>query len=69
MHEISLKKNSLKITEENTKESHIRVVSLCVIKTHLVFFYNFLDLENINFQTFFANYRIEGFVFLRRLKQ
>ena len=36
-------------------ENHNRVVSLYVIKTRLHFSSNFLSLENINFQTFFAN--------------
>ena len=48
-------KNSLRIHEENTKENHNRVVSLYVIKTRLLFSSNFLGLENVNFQTFFAN--------------
>ena len=48
-------KNSLRIHEENTKENRNLVVSLYVIKTRLLFSSNFLGLENVNFQTFFAN--------------
>ena len=47
-------KNSLRIHEENTMENHDSVVSFYVIKTRLVFSSNFLSLENVNFQTFFA---------------
>ena len=36
-------------------ENHSRVVSLYVIKTHLLFYSDFLGLENINFKTFFGN--------------
>ena len=36
-------------------ENHNRVVFVYAIKTRLFFSSNFLGLENINFQTFFAN--------------
>ena len=61
-------KNSLSIYEEDTKENHNRVVSLCVIKTRLLFSSNFLGLENIHFQTWFTNCVLRG-LFFKPLKK
>ena len=58
-----VKKNSLRIHKENIKENHNCVVSLYVIKTHLLFSSIFLGFENINFQNFFVNGHVKGLVF------
>ena len=53
-------KNSLRYHEQNTKENHNHVVFISD-KTRLLFS-KFLTFENINFQTFFMNRHIKGFV-------
>ena len=56
------RKTDLIIHGENTKENNNRVVPLNVIKARLIFSSNVCRVENINFQTFFANQSNKGFV-------
>ncbi len=64
-------KNSLNIHEENTKKITAVSVVLYVIKFHvnlLKFSFNFLGLDNVDFENYFANKLINMGRFLSHLK-